>query len=1041
MPYTQILIIVARIESLPVTSPIARFSTGLQLLQRKIGEWNSVAHKDNNLLDIEIKCASYIQSWTKLELQCWRECLTHCQEKVQSQAYKFFFFFYNLVHEYLEEKGDVNGEGDGAATTTTQPVRANFNFKDYKSIEKQIREGAAIDEEPAEEEDDAVQMNLHDILRLLNDFVENSSYGEFHLRLNLLKTFALYTSCLETSPQRSVEKKRVQLVAVLYNVHAYFNQFATVVDEHVKTVRAPIEKKLKEFVKIESYNKDLSYVGIRSNIVKIQKNVHKFFKEFEAQLKMKITPAMDYKSRIADEHSAIKDQASDKKGKARPRYYICDAKLFLVAKLAAGGEGISEVTALDEGHLLPKISHFFTTSRNVVRQIINHCPVANRVLRLDDLLLEEVENCEYLRRLEVDRSQERPKQKSQAKQILNQKRKALADFYKTLTGMGVNHRTGLMEYNLRDSIMDFQVAPFCPRTQIYQEKTKRTDHSLVALCDKMDLYYAKAVFKVKTLLSVLVKPDTDLGVQNVERIKGFSIDLFMLIQYQRKHFSKSTRELQKLRDTIEDLAALNECSTVATDQNFICNRRKLIAYKSIALDTASYCDQFSQLLRTAPTELDTARYGTTVSQRFDLSSNSALFKEASRLLSRIQSMAQSISGDLIGIDEKSRFISNAVVDRNQSLSEGISMDLRNLRDLFKASYGGRTEHHAYYLAIDKFIGNVTDTLNGHALSTVDGGQNESRFLDSDFSNQLENTVHSILISLQKLYKTYKTVTESVPEKEAETKDDDTQLLDSHLRENICQELINSFELLNLRTILKQMDVAVNDVYESGCSESTMTKVRKLLSVAPLLEQFGFLVEFFLIQEAGAHSVSVKLLNVMLNVFIELVNNGFCVPKDLLSDEEPEKEKDQNGERSGEGMGLEDGTGEKDVSDKIENEDQLQDAKRPEEYEKDKGDEQQNKEEKGIDMSEDFDANLQDIEKKPDDEENSDSEKEDEEEDPDKQMGETEEGAEKLDDQIWGDEDKGELIDFTAIYWLTYINFAQCFPRQIPTRRRKMPRMT
>lgn len=1000
-----------------------------------------MAHKENNLLDVEIKCASYIQSWTKLELQCWRECLTHCQEKVQSQAYKFFFFFYNLVHEYLEEKEDADGKEDSASTSTTsRPVRANFNFKDYKSIERQIREGAAIDEEPPESveaEDDEEKMNLHDILRLLNDFVENSSYGEFHLRLNMLKSFALYTSCLETSQQRSVEKRKVQLVAVLHNVHAYFNQFATVVDEHVKTVRAPIEKKLKEFVKIESYNRDLSYVGIRSNIVKIQKNVHKFFKEFEAQLKMKITPAMDYKSRIADEHSAIKGQSSDKKGKARPRYYVCDAKLFLVAKLDSS-EGISEVTAFEEGHLLPKISHFFTTSRNVVRQIINHCPVANRVQRLDELLLEEVENCDYLRGLEVDRSQERPKQKSQAKQILNQKRKALADFYKTLTGMGVNHRTGLMEYKLRDSIMDFQVAPFCPRTQIYHEKTKRTDQSLVALCDKMDLYYARAVFKVKTLLSVLVKPDTDLGVQNVERIKGFTIDLFMLIQYQRRHFSKSIRELQKLRDTIEDLAGLQECSVIAKDQNFICNRRKLIAYKSVALSAASYCDQFLQLLRTAPTELDTGRYGTTVSQRFDLAPNSALFKEASRLLGRIQSTANTIYGDLIRIDEKSKFISNAVVDRNQSLYEGISMDLRNLRDLFKASHSGRTEHHAYYLAIDKFIGNINDTLNGHAVNTVDG-QNESRFLDSDFSNHLENTVHSILISLQKLYKTYKTVTESVPEKEGETKDD-TQLLDSHLRENICQELINSFELLNLRSILKQTDLAVNDIYESGCRDSTMAKVRKLLSIAPLLEQFGFLVEFFLIQEAGAHSVGVKLLNVMLNVFIELVNNGFCVPKDLLGDEEPEKEKDQNGERNGEGMGLEDGTGEKDVSEKIENEDQLQDAKRPEEYDKDKGDEQRNKEEKGIDMSEDFDANLQDIEKKPEDEDNSDSEKEEEEEDPDKQMGETEEGAEKLDDQIWGDEDKGELIDFTAIHWLLKLTFHNVFPKQIPMKRRTSPRM-
>lgn len=996
----------------------------MQLLQRKMGEWNSVAHKDNNLLDVEIKCAEYIQRWTKLELQCWRECLSHCQEKVQSQAYKFFFFFYNLVHEYLDEKKEGEGE--------EKEVKANFNFKDYKSIEKHIRDGRDADEEVEEESEESEEkMNLSDILRLLNDFVENSNYGEFHLRLNMLRTFALYTSGLQSVVN---EKRRTNLVAVLYNVHSYFTQFAATVEEHVRTVRAPIEKKLKEFVKIESYNRDLSYVGIRSNIVKIQKNVHKFFKEFEGQLKAKVTPAMAYKSRIAEEGAAINSDAVDKKNKGgavRVREYVCEAKPFLVAR-ERKMEG-DEVIAEEGGNLLPKVNHLFATSRNVVRQIIGHCPVAARVLQLDELLLEEVEHCEYLRSLEVDRSQARPKQKSQAKQILNQKRKALADFYKTLTSIGVNHRTGLMEYNLRESIMDFQAAPFNAKTQIYREQTKRVDQRLVALCDNMDLYYARAVFKVKTLLGVLVKPDGDLGVQNVERIKGFSIDLFMLVQYQRKHLSKAVRDLQRLRETVEELQRLKEVEGAEEEeqqqQSFVRNRREVKEFKRVALSAVLYCDQFNQLLRTVPQEVDKARYATLLSSCFDLSGDSALLKEVTRLVGRIQSAANRVYGDLMRIDENIRFISNAVVEKSRKVVESVERDLQSLRDLFRVQLvGGKEgdwEYHAYYAAIDRFIGE----LKRKNTEEEETAMKESRFMDGDFSNHLENMVHSILMSLQKLYKSYKTATtekgeeekkEGEEDKENNAEEDAPKLLDSHLRERICAELNNSGELLNLRGILRQLNVAIEDVYQVGCSRETrQPKIRKLVSVLPLLEQFGFLVEFFAIQEAGAHSVSVRMLNVMLNVFIELANHGFCVPKDLLGDEEQDKDKDQNGEKSGEGMGLEDGTGEKDVSDKVENEDQLQDAKRPEEYDKDKGkEEEKNKEEKGIDMSEDFDANLQDIEKKPEDEDNSDEEKEDEEEDPDKQMGETEEGAEKLDDQIWGDEEKGELLLFVG--WLMEI---------------------
>jgi midasin len=54
------------------------------------------------------------------------------------------------------------------------------------------------------------------------------------------------------------------------------------------------------------------------------------------------------------------------------------------------------------------------------------------------------------------------------------------------------------------------------------------------------------------------------------------------------------------------------------------------------------------------------------------------------------------------------------------------------------------------------------------------------------------------------------------------------------------------------------------------------------------------------------------------------------------------------------------------------------------------------EEKGIEMSADFEGKVQDIEKKEDEEGNSD---EDDDEEPDKEMGETDAGAERLDQQV------------------------------------------
>jgi len=56
------------------------------------------------------------------------------------------------------------------------------------------------------------------------------------------------------------------------------------------------------------------------------------------------------------------------------------------------------------------------------------------------------------------------------------------------------------------------------------------------------------------------------------------------------------------------------------------------------------------------------------------------------------------------------------------------------------------------------------------------------------------------------------------------------------------------------------------------------------------------------------------------------------------------------------------------------------------------------EEKGIEMSADFEGKVQDMEKKEGEEGNSDEEDDDDEE-PDKEMGETDAGAERLDQQV------------------------------------------
>ncbi|EDW90873.2 LOW QUALITY PROTEIN: uncharacterized protein Dyak_GE13493 [Drosophila yakuba] len=218
--------------------------------------------------------------------------------------------------------------------------------------------------------------------------------------------------------------------------------------------------------------------------------------------------------------------------------------------------------------------------------------------------------------------------------------------------------------------------------------------------------------------------------------------------------------------------------------------------------------------------------------------------------------------------------------------------------------------------------------------------------------------------------------------------------------NLLQQFIHQKQLDHSYTVLGKLSNVLLVLKHSNFEgQDKLLCVRRAIGLLPILEQYQLLADYLLLQQLATHKVSAKMLSIVLTVFVEIGSKGFCVPPDLMQDEEGQSKQES---KNGEGFGLEDGTGENDASDKIESEDQLDDAKRPEDR-KDEGDKQEPdcKEEKGIEMSDDFDAKMQDVEKPEED----DSGESEDEEDLNKEMGETEEGAEKLDDQIWGDDEE------------------------------------
>ncbi|KAH8280488.1 hypothetical protein KR018_008600 [Drosophila ironensis] len=952
----DIKLVISRIRRLPAHASVVRFNTGFQLLRQKLALWNEVAHRNNNLVTEETEVAEFVQRWTRLELQHWRNCLGQTAAQVELQAYRYWFFIYNLLQQFIQQK-----ELDQSYT--------NVKFAEQRFAQEQLLDAQDLGE--------GQRLELAQVVRILRQFVEASCYGDFHIRLQLIQGFELYLHNVERAGKID---GLPPLIAALHNLQLYFSQFGGEIADTVKARRSPIEKKLKEFVKIQSYSKDLSYFSMRNSVATVHRNLNKFLKEFRLALQEKISEVFQPKDATAKDYTFGSDKGKGLRHYNKIKYLNMERQHFLASEKLLEKYAI-RAEFVTENALLQRLDKHFRTARHLVKETLGQIPYGELISDMDELLASQLERCEHLRSLNVDRTKERPQQKQEAKQILQQKRKALTDLFKTLHRLGASYKSGLMELSLRNEFEDFQLPPYSIRAML-----PRLHSSAQQLEEHLDLYYMKSVFKLKLLQNIMLTPLSELGPPNIERIKGFAVDLFLLVQQQREQLSASVKELFELRVSLSSLRTLAEI--LPTDES----------EESVTLSFSQSADEAAGLKR----NLCQIHY---VLKQWQLLLNCApnAIREHSetRLLMRNVPIAhnelQDLSKEILGNSQK------LLNELNSTNVEFLSRDKLNYY---------RQGYRRILDTIEKTLSLLRAGLNDHLplaqplLELLDNLKIEkpreavAEAIDlANADTELANIAHSVLISLQKIYKQHLKLQEAAAKQDQQ--DSKEALQEQHLKKCLSGELTSDWQFLGLPRVLRKLsNVLLVLKHSDSAGQDKLLCVRRAISLLPILEQYQLLADYLLLQQLATHKVSAKMLSIVLTVFVEIGSKGFCVPPDLMQDEEGQSKQDS---KQGEGFGLEDGTGENDASDKIENEDQLDDAKRPEDR-KDEGDKQEPdcKEEKGIEMSDDFDAKMQDVEK-PEEDDSGESEEEDEE--LNKEMGETEEGAEKLDEQIWGDDEE------------------------------------
>ncbi|CAM9468160.1 unnamed protein product, partial [Ectocarpus sp. 12 AP-2014] len=205
------------------------------------------------------------------------------------------------------------------------------------------------------------------------------------------------------------------------------------------------------------------------------------------------------------------------------------------------------------------------------------------------------------------------------------------------------------------------------------------------------------------------------------------------------------------------------------------------------------------------------------------------------------------------------------------------------------------------------------------------------------------------------------------------------------------------------------DEAVRGASAGEAADALVALCREVLVLAEQVLSAGKAV---LIGMVALNKGTAKLHYVTVRVFRTLLSKGLC------SDESEEGEGEGDGDIDGmkfdddvEGTGMGEGEGKKDVTDQIQDEEQLLGLKGDEEPDKDQAQEPkelgEDDQDKGMEMENDFEGEMFDVpkgdEKDQDDKEDDGNEKEE----LDREMGDLGDDADVVDEKLWDENDEDE----------------------------------
>ncbi|KAH8552549.1 hypothetical protein BGW37DRAFT_289741 [Umbelopsis sp. PMI_123] len=928
----QLIIIIDRLVGFPIVSPIAKLLTGIELLLQKSEDWEAYASRDVSIKDHREAIISLIVRWRQLELNCWPKLLAAQEQYSQDGSYKWWFHLYDTV------------------------------------ITTSIQTGST-------EED---KENTKNLLSVMDHFLQSSPIGEFKTRLYMVNSFRKHLDVEShfTEAAGGSGANYAALSSLLSNVYDYYSQFSVSVQAMLDRLRKPIEKELKDFVKIASW-KDVNIYALRQSAQKAHKQLHKCIRKYkDVLMRSTLDVIAAYNEEIAMYQYGDEKKYGDVNLGFVHQLAAADDKWLVKSKFpTATGTLVDQPSTKDRfknmDRTFTRLQAFFKSDILPVNPLIVDLP-------LESFMTEVIQQIKTFQKETPATLTDENKSQVKLQKVL--KKKSLVDFLKQLKRLGLKIRVPVLAEQNQDNTLVFRQRKAQISMVLEDKHLLDSNLSYISwaapemskLWDKANAYYFSSVARISHLRTVSkINVHTDISLTEVERSVSATEHMFALLRQERAALSRTELSISLIEGIAVQLAAA--CTEHPLE--VLENSERLTVKKMGADKLVDVISQTIELLSLQST------YGVgNISIQDDLDQ---MLQEARRMHKDINDIYTQVylfprSTHSVDIVLMSASV-QAKLQEADAYFDSLQQRLLNMSQ----------DTPSIYQVLLPILQHLEETSKNQINAVSTGSIVEV----SSVQKQVHSGIDAILTSIQDMRNL--TPKCDLDESELEYGMPENYIRDQHAVQ------IDRLNALHLDVLGKRLLELLKTLSVYNQSETADFKSVSILlqQLYPFVQQHMLIAQRTLCEVLLHHKAMAKLTYVLINSFTLIMKKGFCLPEGMADDEEGDGMDDNV-----QGTGVGEGQGNKDVSDQIEDEEQVLGTQNEAEPAKDEKND--TKEEKnGLEMENDFEGELEDIEQDEDDENKKDDDAEDEdEEEMDDQVGDVDDlDPDAVDDKMWGDD--------------------------------------